>query len=496
MAYQIDRFNQTPLTTVEDGEIDNSTDITFIGRNYAGYGEIHNENFLFLLENFAGSNAPPRAISGQVWFDSNTRKLKFYDGNNWRTTGGAETTADEPGGLTEGDFWWDTGNEQLFAYNGTDFVLIGPQDAGENVTQMESRSVRDEQGNSRSIVVAIIDGEEVYIVSNNEFRLNETDAIQGFDIIKPGITLVNTTENTAGQTNRSNTGPNFVYWGTASNAEQLGGVDADQYIQTGNASFDQLVEFDDPGIAIGNDNDLKITIENDNEAVVVNNIGTVIRFQVKDAGGFVDESLRFKADSVVPGRDSTGNIRSVTIGENSEPFDIIYANSFMGTSQKATNIEKNDTNYPGSEAPDPKTVALRDNSGDLRANLFRGTALTAKYADLAEKYTVKQEYPIGTVMTICSHTEYETCEADTSDIVIGIVSENPAYLMNEESKGQPIALKGRVPVRATGTIKKGKPLFVTSPGVVSHIGVGNRVGIALENSSFTEEKLVEVFIKD
>mgnify|MGYP003307612161 CR=1 FL=1 len=53
MAYQIDRYNNTLLTNVEDGTVDQTTDLKFIGKNYAGYGEIQNENFLFLLENFS-----------------------------------------------------------------------------------------------------------------------------------------------------------------------------------------------------------------------------------------------------------------------------------------------------------------------------------------------------------------------------------------------------------------------------------------------------------
>jgi len=66
MAYAIDRYNNTLLTTVEDGTVDQTTDLKFIGKNYAGYGEIQNENFLFLLENFSGANQPARPISGQV----------------------------------------------------------------------------------------------------------------------------------------------------------------------------------------------------------------------------------------------------------------------------------------------------------------------------------------------------------------------------------------------------------------------------------------------
>jgi hypothetical protein len=79
MPYSIDRFNGTTLTVIEDGTIDTTTDIKLIGKNYAGYGEVQNENFLHLLESFSGTTAPPRPISGQIWFDSGTKKLKFYD---------------------------------------------------------------------------------------------------------------------------------------------------------------------------------------------------------------------------------------------------------------------------------------------------------------------------------------------------------------------------------------------------------------------------------
>jgi hypothetical protein len=51
MAYTIDRYNGTTLTVVEDGTVDQTTDIKLVGKNYAGYGEIQNENFLHLLEN-------------------------------------------------------------------------------------------------------------------------------------------------------------------------------------------------------------------------------------------------------------------------------------------------------------------------------------------------------------------------------------------------------------------------------------------------------------
>ena len=92
MAYIINLTNGTQLTSVEDGTIDLRVQRPkLVGKNYAGYGEIQNENFVHLLENFPmliKSQVP----SWQIWFDSAVKKLKFYDGTKSPTTGGAEVS--------------------------------------------------------------------------------------------------------------------------------------------------------------------------------------------------------------------------------------------------------------------------------------------------------------------------------------------------------------------------------------------------------------------
>jgi hypothetical protein len=112
MSYSIDKYNGTTIAVVEDGTIDSTLDIKLIGKNYAGYGEVQNENFVHLLENFAGSASPPRPITGQIWYDISTKKIKFYDASSarWRTAGGAESASGPTGpvGLGQGDFWWET----------------------------------------------------------------------------------------------------------------------------------------------------------------------------------------------------------------------------------------------------------------------------------------------------------------------------------------------------------------------------------------------------
>jgi len=70
MAYVVNRYNENVLTVVEDYTVDETLDIKLVGRHYIDYGEIQNENFVFLLENFSSPQPPPRALSGQLWFDS------------------------------------------------------------------------------------------------------------------------------------------------------------------------------------------------------------------------------------------------------------------------------------------------------------------------------------------------------------------------------------------------------------------------------------------
>lgn len=118
---------------------------------------------------------------------------------------------------------------------------------------------------------------------------------------------------------------------------------------------------------------------------------------------------------------------------------------------------------------------------------FRGTATTALYADLAEKYETDQEYPVGTVLEIGGEKEATLYQGGA---LAGVISENPAYMMNSEGKGQYIALKGKIPVICNGSVFKGQYCLATNGGKV--IGVDKDdindaelldiVGVALEDS--------------
>ena len=490
MAYIINKTNGTQLTVVEDGTIDQVTDLKLVGKNYAGYGEIQNENFVSLLENFSSAQQPGRPLAGQMWFDSSSSKLKFYDGTKFRTTGGAEVSTSQPAGLTEGDFWWDSLNKQLYANTGTGgFVLIGPQSTGDSVSQFVTQEVRDSLGGTRTILVATVNDEPIYVISSSQFTLDEEEdlILNGFDVVRQGLTLRNTKDTTNGVTSGAQR-----FWGTASNAEKLGGVDASEYVTsvTGQDSiFTSPTKFQTTdGISVGPSNELKISVDS-TEGIISNTIGDSIAFRVT-SGQTQLTIAKVKTTGLVPNATVTYDL-----GTSSLKWRTVYADSFDGLATSSESIRLNGTDYHGALNNTASTVALRDSSGNITANLFQGIATQARYADLAEKYTTETEYAVGTVVAVCEHEEHEMALATPTSVVAGVISDKPAYLMNADADGQAVALKGRVPVRVIGSVNKGDKVFVDQDGLASVEGQGDLVGVALESNSEVSEKMVECFLK-
>ena len=507
MAYIVNRFNGTQLTVVEDGTIDQTTDLKFVGRNYSGYGEVQNENYLHLLENFSGTSAPTKALDGQVWYDASTTKLKFYTGSAWKTAGGTEVAATEPAGLDEGDLWWSSTSNQLYGKTAAgEFILVGPQAAGSGTTQMLSVNVNDNAENEKTVIVALINDVAIYVISNEEFTLatlqpDGVPALTGFSLIKRGITLVNST---SGLT-KNNLG-NYIsaaadepiIWGTSNDALRLGGSLYTEYLKK-----TDTITFSDAGFTVGDSNDLLVSIVDGNKASIKNRVGDkVIIGALRGGSGSAANIISIRNvdasnTGIFPETNNTYNI-----GNSSEKFAEIHATSFKGTADKATTVDVGGTGRSASTSAAPSTIAARDASGNLTAVLFNGTATKAQYADLAEKYTTEEEHPIGTIMTVSSanfveevDVSAETRPAKSSDIVIGVISDKPAYLMNSEADGQAIALAGRVPVRCSGPIQKGQAIYAWDNGVGGHTATRGLVGIALESNPDPEEKLVECVLK-
>tara|TARA_B100000902_G_scaffold29158_1_gene35018 strand:- start:5101 stop:6609 length:1509 start_codon:yes stop_codon:yes gene_type:complete len=501
MAYIINTFNGNQLVVVEDGTVDQTTDIKLIGKNFSGYGEAQNENFLHLLEHFANTTAPAKAITGQVWYDAGTAKLKFYTGNAWKNAGGAEVAATEPAGLAEGDLWYSTTSSQLYAKNGAgEFILVGPQAAGDGTTQMLSVTVVDTLSANKSIIIALINDTPVYVISSSEFTLGSTQPadvpdLTGFTGIRRGITLINTDSST-GVTTGAGTAGEPVIWGTASDSLKLGGLSASDFLTSSTAAFSSIARFADVGFTVGNSNDLAVSIVSDTIGQIQNTIGDRILFGATRSGVGVSNIISIRNVDAVntgifPETSSLYNIGSATL-----KFSTMYADTFNGQATEALALDVAGTARSASTLATPNTIAARDSNGDITARLFSGTATQARYADLAEKYTTAEEHPVGTVMTVGgAKTTVEAVPAKSSDIVIGVISENPAYLMNSDIDGQAIALKGRVPVRVKEPVAKGQAVYAWSDGVCTVTATRSLVGVALETNTSADEKLVECVLK-
>lgn len=126
MSYIINKTDGSVLTEVIDGTIDQTaTDLTLVGKNSSSYGELFNENFVHILENFANTNSPNNPIIGQLWYDTGEGRLKVYDGNGFKVSGGTIVSSVPPV-MVQGDLWIDSARQQLYFNDGSSTLLAGP----------------------------------------------------------------------------------------------------------------------------------------------------------------------------------------------------------------------------------------------------------------------------------------------------------------------------------------------------------------------------------
>jgi hypothetical protein len=127
-------------------------------------------------------------------------------------------------------------------------------------------------------------------------------------------------------------------------------------------------------------------------------------------------------------------------------------------------------------------------------------AATAQYADLAEIYTSDSDYAPGTVLVFGGEAEVTQSTASHDTRIAGVVSTNPAYLMNGAESGIPVALQGRVPCQVLGPVAKGDRLVASQhPGIAQRLNKelyepGCIIGKALEAIDSTDISTIEVVV--
>jgi hypothetical protein len=449
MAYTINLTDGTIFATIADGTINTTSSMILVGKNYAGYGEFLDENFIHLLENGSNTTAPGAPLTGQLWWDKANSLMKVYTGTAFKTISAATASASAPTGNVTGDIWWDTVNQQLKVWNGTAFVLVGPaSSSGQGTSGAIVETVTDNVSVDHVVIKLYVANTIVGIISKDATFTPQV-AIVGFATISPGIQL-------------SSTVSNNLFRGTATDSNSLGGLASTSFLRSdaSDTTSGTLGIINDSGLTVGLDQDAKISVTLATSAVNIQNQtqDANINIQVNDGGSTTTALL-------VNGSTSQVGVLGITNLNSSGVGNIGAAGAVFNT-------------------------------------VF-ATATTALYADVAERFAADVEMLPGTVVELGGSAEITESVDELSENVFGVISTRAAYLMNSgagtDSTHPPIAMTGRVPVRVTGSICKGDRLVAAGNGLARAAKAGeatafNVIGRSLESKESESLGVIEAIV--
>ena len=178
------------------------------------------------------------------------------------------------------------------------------------------------------------------------------------------------------------------------------------------------------------------------------------------------------ANSVALGTDTTGNY--------------VAAGAVSGTGLSGSASAEGATFTVTSNATSANTastIIARDGTGNFTAGVATLTATNARYADLAEMYASDEAIEAGTVVHFAGEGKVASCDTANHRGVAGIVSTDPAYLMNSEAEGIALAIAGRVPCKVTGAVNAGDLMVSAGNGMAmanNEAAMGTVIGKAIE----------------
>lgn len=450
MAYTINLTDGTVFAVIADGTINNSSSMTLIGKNYAGYGDFLDENFMHLLENSANTTAPGAPLTGQLWWDKTTGLLKVYNGTVFKTVSAATSASTAPAFAVQGDLWYDTTNAQLKVYTGTTWLLVGPQfTAGTGVTGAIVDTIVDNTAVSHVVIKLYVQDTVVGIISKDSGStgFQPQVAINGFPTVYPGITL-------------STTVSGAQFWGTANNAAYLNSLSSGQFMRsdTNTTTSGTLGVVNNSGLTVGINSDARISVA-----------GTAVSFNNVTNNGNLSLGVNIG-------------------GTQTAALQIVGSTGAIGI-LGITNLNGNGVGNIGSSSSFFNTVFAK--------------ATSAQYADVAERFAADEPYPAGTVVELGGTQEITCAVQELSDTVFGVISTQAAYLMNSgagsDETHPPVAMTGRVPVRVVGTVRKGDRLVSAGSGMARSAQPGeatafNVIGRSLQDKIDMPEGTIEAIV--
>lgn len=315
MSYLINRFDGTELLVLEDGTINTATSLSLVGKNTVGYGELQNENFIFLLENFANEFPPSRPISGQLWYDTTDTVLKVYDGENWVNTGSAVQSETAPTNPGLGSFWLRSTDNTINVWDGSTWRFVGPDavaDFGE--TRHISTTMLGQDGLTYPVIQTTVNDVIIAIFSANEFNVAESSRPDFFD--DNFIIGINLPINSNIKSNLEGVASRATILDTTRTINGIG-FNGSQNITIKASTTNSLLSGD---YILGSNFDGSSEIEWSVDATPNNVVGKVV---ARDVAG------DFSAGTITA--NLTGNVAgNVTTTTGTSSFNIVRANQFIG----------------------------------------------------------------------------------------------------------------------------------------------------------------------
>lgn len=251
MAYVINLTDGTTFATIADGTVNTSSSMTLVGKNYAGYGQFLDENFIHLLENGSNTAAPSSPLTGQLWWDKTNALLKVYNGTTFKTISAATASASAPTSNVTGDLWYDTVNQQLKVWTGAAFIVVGPAfTSAEGTAGAVPETINDSGATPHFVTTLYVNNTRVAIVSKDASFTPAAPVNTTFPTISTGITLAST-----------GLGASAVFSGSATNAQLLDNLDSTDFMRaTANtATTGRLQVNNNSGLYVGTSNVVNIS---------------------------------------------------------------------------------------------------------------------------------------------------------------------------------------------------------------------------------------------
>jgi hypothetical protein len=300
MSYTINLTDGALFATIADGTINTSSSMTLVGKNYAGYGQFLDTNFIHLLENASNTTAPGAPLTGQLWWDSGNGLMKVYTGSTWKTISSATSSSTAPSNNVTGDLWYNTVNQQLNVWTGTAWLLVGPQfTAGQGTTGAIANTITDNTSVVHTVLELYTANSIVGIISKDS-TFTPAVAIPGFTTVRPGITLA-----TGGNTP--------LFQGTSTDSQSLSGLSSTSFMRTdaNTSTSGTLSVLNNTGLSVGASSNFRVSVSGNDVTLRNQTSGGNLYFGVNIAGNVSPTLTMFGANGAISGNQINANYADV-----------------------------------------------------------------------------------------------------------------------------------------------------------------------------------------